>query len=106
MRLGAQPCILSPESLLAKIYGRNEISERHRHRYEFNPEYRQRFEEGGMSLSGNSPSGTLVEAIELADHPWFAAVQFHPEFKSKPNQPHPMFHSFVEAALQRHQSRK
>ena len=59
-----------------------------------------------MSLSGNSPSGTLVEAIELPDHPWFAAVQFHPEFKSKPNQPHPIFHSFVEAALQRHQSRK
>ncbi|WP_397571191.1 CTP synthase [Schlesneria sp. T3-172] len=106
MRLGAQPCVLAPDSLMAKIYGTNEISERHRHRYEFNPEYRERFIAGGMSLSGNSPSGTLVEAIELPDHPWFAAVQFHPEFKSKPNHPHPMFRSFIEAALLRHQSRK
>jgi CTP synthase len=105
MRLGAQPCLLTDNSLMAKIYGTREISERHRHRYEFNPDYRQRFEKGGMLLSGNSPSGKLVEAIELPDHPWFVAVQFHPEFKSKPNQPHPLFHSFIQAALTRHQSR-
>ena len=90
---------------MKSIYGTGEISERHRHRYEFNPEYRQRFEQGGMSLSGNSPGGKLVEAIEIPDHPWFTAVQFHPEFKSKPNRPHPLFQSFVQAALKRHQSR-
>ena len=105
MRLGAQPCILTEGSKMAAIYGSREISERHRHRYEFNPEYRQRFQQGGMSLSGNSPSGKLVEAIELPDHPWFMAVQFHPEFRSKPNAPHPLFHSFIEASLKRHQLR-
>ena len=105
MRLGAQPCVLTEGSLMASIYESSEISERHRHRYEFNPEYRERFEKGGMLLSGNSPSGKLVEAIELPDHPWFAAVQFHPEFKSKPNLPHPIFKSFINAALKRHQDR-
>ena len=105
MRLGAQPCVLTEGSLMASIYESAEISERHRHRYEFNPEYRERFEKGGMLLSGNSPSGKLVEAIELPDHPWFAAVQFHPEFKSKPNLPHPLFKSFINAALKRHQER-
>jgi CTP synthase len=105
MRLGAQPCLLTEGSLMASIYGSREISERHRHRYEFNPDYRERFEKSGMLLSGNSPSGKLVEAIEIPGHPWFAAVQFHPEFKSKPNRPHPLFHSFIEAALKRHQSR-
>lgn len=105
MRLGAQPCVLTKGSLIESVYRRGEVSERHRHRYEFNPEYRQRFEGGGLSLSGNSPSGKLVEAIEIPNHPWFIAVQFHPEFKSKPNRPHPLFQSFIEAALKRHQSR-
>ena len=105
MRLGAQPCMLRDGSLISAAYRCHEISERHRHRYEFNPEYRERFERGGMALSGNSPSGKLVEAIEIPTHPWFVAVQFHPEFKSKPNRPHPLFFSFIEAALRRHQSR-
>jgi len=105
MRLGAQPCLLAPGSLLAKSYQQTEISERHRHRYEFNPEYRTRFAEAGLGLSGLSPSGTLVEAIELTNHPWFLAVQFHPEFKSKPNRPHPLFDGFIGAALKRRQSR-
>ena len=106
MRLGAQPCNLAEGSLLAKVYGKSEVSERHRHRYEFNPDYREQFQSGGMSLSGVSPNGKLVEAIELPGHPWFAAVQFHPEFKSKPHHPHPLFHGFIEAALKRHQARK
>ena len=106
MRLGAQPCNLAEGSLLAKTYGKSQVSERHRHRYEFNPDYREQFQSGGMSLSGVSPNGKLVEAIELPGHPWFAAVQFHPEFKSKPHHPHPLFHGFIEAALKRHQSRK
>ena len=105
MRLGAQPCMLRDGSLISAAYRCHEISERHRHRYEFNPDYRERFERGGMALSGNSPSGKLVEAIEIPTHPWFVAVQFHPEFKSKPNRPHPLFFSFIEAALRRHQSR-
>jgi CTP synthase len=105
MRLGAQPCVLKEGSLLAKSYKASEISERHRHRYEFNPEYRDRFADAGMSLSGLSPNGTLVEAIELPTHPWFVAVQFHPEFKSKPNLTHPLFDGFIAAALKRRQSR-
>ena len=105
MRLGAQPCLLKDGSLIASVYKRAEVSERHRHRYEFNPDYRQRFEAGGLSLCGSSPSGKLVEAIEIPRHPWFIAVQFHPEFKSKPNRPHPLFYGFIEAALKRHQSR-
>ena len=105
MRLGAQPCLLKQGSLMEKCYGKSEISERHRHRYEFNPNYRTRFSEAGLELSGLSPSGTLVEAIEIPKHPWFAAVQFHPEFKSKPNLPHPLFHGFIGAALKRRQNR-
>jgi CTP synthase len=92
-------------SLLSKCYKMAEISERHRHRYEFNPEYRGRFTDAGLELSGLSPSGTLVEAIELPTHPWFLAVQFHPEFKSKPNLPHPLFEGFIGAALKRRQNR-
>jgi CTP synthase len=105
MRLGAQPCRIDPDSLAAWCYGQEEISERHRHRYEFNPEYRQQFEEAGMRISGSSPSGVLAEIVELPDHPWFLAVQFHPEFKSKPLVPHPLFNGFVEAALKRRHSR-
>jgi CTP synthase len=105
MRLGAQECLLEPSSLAAECYDAERISERHRHRYEFNPEYRSQFTEEGMHLSGLSPDGNLVEIVELADHPWFLAVQFHPEFKSKPNRTHPLFSGFIEAALQHHQQR-
>lgn len=101
MRLGAQPCVLVPETRAALAYGASEISERHRHRYEFNPDYRREFVEWGMRIAGTSPDGTLAEIVELAAHPWFVAVQYHPEFKSKPNIPHPLFRDFVQACLQR-----
>ncbi len=101
MRLGAQPAILDPESHCAHLYGQNEISERHRHRYEFNHVYRQQFAAHGMRFAGTSPDDKLVEVVEIKDHPWFVAVQYHPEFKSKPTQSHPLIHGFVEAAVQR-----
>jgi CTP synthase len=105
MRLGAQPCNLTDGSLAAACYDSLHISERHRHRFEFNPEYKKQFIDAGMVFSGASPSGFLAEIVELQDHPWFLAVQFHPEFKSKPLVPHPLFHGFVKAALERHLSR-
>ncbi len=105
MRLGAQSCHLAEDSLAARCYGQAQISERHRHRYEFNPEYREAMIRSGLLLSGLSPDGKLVEIVELPDHPWFLAVQFHPEFKSKPHEPHPLFLGFIEAALNRHQER-
>src|SRR5579872_2718946 len=105
MRLGAQACLLEPGSRASECYDAERVSERHRHRYEFNPEYRNPFCEAGMRLTGTSPDGSLVEIIELAEHPWFVAVQFHPEFKSKPNQAHPIFVGFIEAALNHHQQR-
>jgi CTP synthase len=105
MRLGAQPCLLTAGTHASRAYGVPEISERHRHRYEFNPEYRQQFMDAGMVIAGTSPSGTLVEVIELQSHPWFLAVQYHPEFKSKPHQPHPLFRDFVGACLLRRSSR-
>jgi CTP synthase len=102
MRLGTQPCVLTEGSRSAAAYGRETISERHRHRYEFNPRYRERLEAAGMVIAGTSPDGTLVEIVELADHPWFVAVQFHPEFKSKPTAAHPLFAGLVGAAVERH----
>jgi len=99
MRLGAFPCDLKKGSLVRKSYGKDSISERHRHRYEFNNDYRDQFEKAGMSLSGLSPNGLLVEIVELEDHPWFVAVQFHPEFKSRPIDPHPLFRDFICASL-------
>lgn len=99
MRLGAFPCILDEDSLAYQIYGRSEISERHRHRYEFNREYEQILSSYGMKFSGNSPDHNFVEIMELPGHPWFLGCQFHPEFKSKPLQPHPLFASFIKAAL-------
>jgi CTP synthase len=105
MRLGAYPCQLREGSRIRAIYGQQAISERHRHRYEFNNAYRMTFEAAGMVASGLSPDGKLVEAIELPEHPWFIAVQYHPEFKSKPTQPHPLFADFVRAALKRKESR-
>jgi CTP synthase len=101
MRLGAWPCRLAPDSLARQAYGAEVIHERHRHRYEFNNVYRKAFEENGWVATGLSPDGSLVEIIELPEHPWFLAVQFHPEFKSKPTQAHPLFRDFVAAALQR-----
>lgn len=105
MRLGAQPCYLAAGSRAAECYNAEMVYERHRHRYEFNPAYRQQFQDAGMQLSGTSADGGLVEIVEINDHPWFLAVQYHPEFKSKPNKPHPLFAGFIEAALARHQLR-
>ncbi len=101
MRLGAYPCILTAGSRVAQAYGATEISERHRHRYEVNNEYREALVKGGITLSGVSPDNRLVEMIELADHPYFVGCQFHPEFKSKPMNPHPLFITFVRASLEK-----
>jgi CTP synthase len=98
MRLGKYPCRLSRGSRAAEIYGVPEVSERHRHRYEVSNAYRDAFVEHGLRLSGLSPDGSLVEIIELPDHPWFIGVQFHPELQSRPNRPHPLFAAFVAAA--------
>lgn len=105
MRLGSYPCRLLPGSLAGKAYGCAEVSERHRHRYELNNEFRGRLEEHGMVMSGVSPDGQLVEIVELSDHPWFVGTQFHPEFRSRPNNAHPLFTAFVSAALA-HSKRK
>ncbi len=101
LRLGAYPCVIRPGSAMERFYGRREISERHRHRYEFNNDYRDRMEAAGLTLSGCSPDGTLVETVELTDRPFHVGVQFHPEFKSRPNRPHPLFLGFIGAALER-----
>ena len=99
MRLGAYDAKLAPESHIARIYGATEISDRHRHRYEVNTHYRCRLEEAGLKFSGMSPDGLLPEAVEYPDHPWFIGVQFHPELKSRPFEPHPLFRSFIAAAV-------
>jgi CTP synthase len=104
MRLGSQPCQLAEGSKSAEAYGSHTIHERHRHRYEFNPAYRERLEAAGLRITGNSPDGTLAEVVELPNHPWFVAVQFHPEFKSKPLAPHPLFAGFVEAGITKMQN--
>ena len=100
MRLGAYEARLAPDSKIAEIYGREEISERHRHRYEVNIGYRERLEASGLTFSGLSPDGVLPETIEYSDHPWFIGVQFHPELKSRPFEPHPLFASFIAAAVE------
>ncbi len=105
MRLGAYVAQLRPDSRVREIYGEDVVSERHRHRYEFNPRYRQRFEAAGLHCSGESPDGRLVEFIELEDHPFWIATQAHPEFKSRPDRPAPLFRAFVEAALRRAEGR-
>jgi CTP synthase len=99
MRVGAYEAMLAPESRVAQIYGTTQVSERHRHRYEINIGYKDTLEQAGLSFSGISPDGMLPEIIELPDHPWFIGVQFHPELKSKPFEPHPLFTSFIRAAL-------
>jgi CTP synthase len=101
MRLGAYPCHLRPGTLAERAYGRRDVSERHRHRYEFNPVFAERLASAGLVVSGTSPDGELAEIVELRDHPWFLACQFHPEFQSTPFAPHPLFRDFVGAALRR-----
>jgi CTP synthase len=101
MRLGAYPCRLSSGTKAADAYGHELVFERHRHRYEVNPRFRRRLEDAGLVCSGESPDSTLVEIIELVDHPWFVAGQFHPEFKSRPDRPHPLFRDFVGASMAR-----
>lgn len=105
MRLGAYPCKLSNNTFARDAYGKNEISERHRHRYEFNNSYRKKMEEAGLIISGISPDGDLVEIVELKDHPWFLGCQFHPEFKSTPRNPHPLFTAFIAASLKHKEQR-
>lgn len=105
MRLGTYPCKLDKGSLAHRAYGSELVQERHRHRYEFNNHYRAQFEKHGMKFSGTSPDGNLVEVVELNDHPWFLAVQSHPEFKSKPTKAHPLFVDFVQAARVRHEGK-
>ncbi|MBP7949839.1 MAG: CTP synthase [Verrucomicrobiales bacterium] len=101
MRLGTWTARFKPGSLVSRLYGKEEVNERHRHRYEFNMAYRAQMEEKGFVISGTSPDGALVEVIEIADHPFFVASQYHPEFLSKPNSPHPLFHGFIAAALRK-----
>ncbi len=106
MRLGAWPCKIEPGTLAQKIYGQSEISERHRHRYEFNREYEEPMTAGGLKISGATPDGTYVEIVEIPGHPFFIGCQFHPEFKSKPLEPHPLFKSFVGASYEHGRKRK
>jgi CTP synthase len=97
MRLGAYPCVVTPGSLAGQAYGTMEIMERHRHRYEFNNDYREQLEKAGLAITGTSPNGELVEIVEIPEHPWFLGCQFHPEFKSRPQSPHPLFRDYVGA---------
>jgi CTP synthase len=106
MRLGAYPCLLREDTFAYKAYDKKEVSERHRHRYEFNNRFKSALEEKGLVVSGTSPDGELVEIIEIADHPWFLGCQFHPEFKSRPMDPHPLFSDFINAALQYKRNKK
>jgi CTP synthase len=106
LRLGAYPCAVQPGTMLEKCYGTAEISERHRHRYEFNNDYRDKLQQAGLVIGGTSPDGRLVETVEVADHPFYVGVQYHPEFKSRPNKAHPLFVGFVSAALETSQARK
>ena len=97
MRLGSYPCVIRKGTLAHKLYGKTETAERHRHRFEFDPDYRARMEERGFVVSATSPDGTLAEIVELSDHPFMIATQAHPEFLSRPTAPHPLFLGFVEA---------
>ncbi|HHY62328.1 MAG: CTP synthase [Bacillota bacterium] len=105
MRLGVYPCVLDPASKLAKAYGENVVEERHRQRYELNWEYAQVLSEYGMRISGTSPEGDMIEAFELMDHPWFVGTQYHPEFKSRPGKPHPLFREFIVKSMEYSKSR-
>lgn len=99
MRKGAYPCTIQKDTLVHKAYGEDVVKERHRHRYEFNNEYLESFKKHGMVISGTYADKGLVEAVELENHPWFVAVQFHPEFKSRPQRPHPLFRDFIESVI-------
>ena len=101
LRLGAYPCVIKPGTTMERCYGKSEISERHRHRYEFNNDYRDILTQNGLTLSGLSPDGRLVETVELSDRPFYVGVQYHPEFKSRPNKAHPLFKGFIAAALEK-----
>ena len=105
MRLGQYPCVLNPESKSYQLYGASMIYERHRHRYEVNNDYREEFANHGVIFAGTSPDNHIVEMMEIPSHPWFVACQFHPEFKSRPNRPHPLFRGFVSAAAKRHEEK-
>ena len=100
MRLGAYDCRLTEGTKARALYGRQDIVERHRHRFELNNDYRDRLEAAGMAVAGVNPERDLVEVVELKNHPWFVACQYHPEFKSRPNRPHPLFSGFVGAAIE------
>jgi CTP synthase len=100
MRLGAYECRLEAGSLAAAAYQAGSVFERHRHRYEFNGDYLEQFQAAGLRIGGTNPKTGLVEIVELADHPWYVGVQYHPEFKSKPTQPHPLFSAFIKASLE------
>ena len=106
LRLGAYPCVIQPGTVMERCYGARKISERHRHRYEFNNEYRDALTQVGLTLSGLSPDGRLVETVELTDRPFYVGVQYHPEFKSRPNKAHPLFKGFIQAALERSAAQK
>ena len=106
LRLGSYPCILDKSTKAYELYGAEEIHERHRHRYEVNNDFRRVLTDNGLTLSGLSPDGRIVEMIELKDHPFFIATQAHPELKSRPNRPHPLFRGFVEAALKKQEEKK
>ena len=106
MRLGSYPCDLEPGSLAARIYGAERVDERHRHRYEVNPAYHDAIAKGGMVISGWSPDRVLADVVELPDHPWFLACQFHPEFKSRPLAPHPVFAAFARAMVEQGRERR
>jgi len=105
MRLGAYPCDIKDDTLIGEIYNTTNVSERHRHRFEFNNDYLKEFEKGGMVASGINPDNNLVEVIELKGHPWFIGVQFHPELKSTVDVPHPLFVDFIKTAV-KHVSQK
>ncbi|MBQ7598727.1 MAG: CTP synthase [Clostridia bacterium] len=105
LRLGAYPCEIREGTTMARCYGESTISERHRHRYEFNNDYRETLQSAGLTLSGLSPDGSLVETVELSDRPFYVGVQFHPEFKSRPNRPHPLFSGFLAAAKEKRNNR-
>jgi CTP synthase len=100
MRLGSYPCVIQEASLAGRAYNGNETMERHRHRYEFNNQYREQMKTAGLAISGTSPNGELVEIVELHNHPWFLGCQFHPEFKSRPLAPHPLFRDYIRACLE------
>ncbi|MCE5212390.1 MAG: CTP synthase [Deltaproteobacteria bacterium] len=106
MRLGAWPCVVEPDSFAFTAYGQKKISERHRHRYEFNNDYKKTLTDKGLRITGMSPDGRLAEIVEIKDHPWFLGCQFHPEFKSRPIKPHPLFSRFIEAALKNAQKKE